>query len=273
MLMQRVITAAVLLALLTVTLMLPQRIFFELFILAFVGAAFWEWLRLNGHAERSAIALAVAGALAMFFLWTGGNQTVQQVLWWAAAGAWLIVAIPPLRYGLVAGARIRYSVLAALILSASYVAVEALFAQKGAVYLLSVFLIVWIADIAGYFFGKTFGRHKLAPSISPGKTVEGAAGALFSVAAYCLLCVWVGSVAGQELFPAALQAQFGLLGALLAVTGLCLASISGDLMESLLKRRAGAKDSSRLLPGHGGVLDRIDALLPVLPVAALFTFV
>ncbi len=271
--MQRVATAVVLLALLAIALVAPQHIYFELLILAFVGAAFWEWLRLNGHAPRWAAGLAIIGAAVMFALWLAATPAIRHGLWWAASAAWLVLAIPALRFGLVAGARIRYTLLAALVLAACYVAVEAIYAERGAIYLLSVLLIVWIADIAAYFVGKAFGKHKLAPKISPGKTVEGAAGALAGVALYGIACIQLGSVAGATLFAADMAKRFGVILAMLAMAGLCLASISGDLVESLLKRRAGAKDSSRLLPGHGGVLDRIDALLPVLPLAALLTFI
>lgn len=272
MLMQRVITAAVLLALLAVTLAVPQRIYFELLILAFVGAAFWEWLRLNGHASRWAAGIAVIGTALMFALWLAATPAIRLGLWWAASAAWLVLAVPALRFGLVAGARLRYSLLAALVLAACYVAVEALYSQRGAIYLLSILLIVWIADIAAYFVGKALGKHKLAPKISPGKTIEGAVGALVGVTLYGLACIWIGSAGDSVLFAADMAKRFGVLLAMVAVIGLCLASISGDLVESLFKRRAGAKDSSRLLPGHGGVLDRIDALLPVLPLAALLTF-
>jgi phosphatidate cytidylyltransferase len=192
-------------------------------------------------------------------------------IWWLSTAAWLVLAIPSLRYGLVSGARIRYTILAAVVLSACYVAVEAMYSQRGAVFLLSVLLLVWVADITAYFIGRAFGKHKLAPKISPGKTVEGALGALFGVAVYSVVCIWIGSIHGSDLFPAQVASRFGVWISMAAMLGLCLASISGDLVESLIKRRAGAKDSSNLLPGHGGVLDRIDALLPVLPVAALLS--
>jgi phosphatidate cytidylyltransferase len=127
--------------------------------------------------------------------------------------------------------------------------------RRSPLYLLSVLAIVWIADIGAYFAGKAFGKRKLAPSISPGKSWEGAIGGWIAV-----------------LLLTALSLLSPSLSDTLVLTLLAVASVVGDLFESQLKRRAGMKDSSALLPGHGGVLDRIDALIPVLPLAVLFDF-
>jgi phosphatidate cytidylyltransferase len=134
-------------------------------------------------------------------------------------------------------------------------------------FVLSLLLVVWLADIGAYFAGKALGRHKLAPSISPGKTWEGAIGGWVAV-------IVIGSIAAVTLVFAptlftAFVEHLGWARALVALTVLVAFSVIGDLFESLLKRQAGVKDSSGLLPGHGGVLDRIDALLPVLPIALL----
>jgi phosphatidate cytidylyltransferase len=134
-------------------------------------------------------------------------------------------------------------------------------------FVLSLLLVVWLADIGAYFAGKALGRHKLAPSISPGKTWEGAIGGWVAV-------IVIGALAAATGFYAptvftALVAHLGWVRAFIALTVLVVFSVVGDLFESLLKRQAGVKDSSGLLPGHGGVLDRIDALLPVLPIALL----
>jgi phosphatidate cytidylyltransferase len=134
-------------------------------------------------------------------------------------------------------------------------------------FLLSVMCLVWVADIAAYAGGRLLGRHKLAPTISPGKTWEGA---LSGAAAVLLLGLawWAGDRhfgAESPGVSSRLVAAFGLPGAAAALLLLSAASVLGDLFESLVKRATGAKDSSRLLPGHGGVLDRIDALLPVFP--------
>jgi len=119
-------------------------------------------------------------------------------------------------------------------------------------YLLS---LVWVADIGAYFIGKRFGRHKLAPSISPGKTREGLLGGLVSSLLWMIVVYQASAGWGIALLP------FLLIGVLTA-----LASVFGDLFESVLKREAGVKDSSKLLPGHGGVLDRIDGVLAATPV-------
>jgi phosphatidate cytidylyltransferase len=129
--------------------------------------------------------------------------------------------------------------------------------------LLAAMALVWIADIAAYFCGRAFGRNKLAPSISPGKTREGAFGALLAVLVY-------GFVLALKQWPdASAERLAGVAVVLLLLTVL---SIVGDLFESLLKRQAGIKDSSNLLPGHGGVLDRIDSLTSTLPLVALYFF-
>jgi phosphatidate cytidylyltransferase len=123
--------------------------------------------------------------------------------------------------------------------------------------LLGVLVTVWLADSAAYFSGKAFGRHKLAPEISPGKTWEGVAGAMLAVTIYGLaLCHYLH------------YTRWLILGLWLIVV----LSIMGDLFESLLKRQAGVKDSSHLLPGHGGVLDRIDGLISTLPLVLFYIY-
>ena len=131
--------------------------------------------------------------------------------------------------------------------------------QAGELVLIAIMAIVWLADISAYFTGRRFGRHKLAPAISPGKTWEGAVGGTIAVVAYGFLLISV--------LPPTLAENHLLLFALLVA--LAAISITGDLFESLLKRQAGLKDSSGILPGHGGVLDRIDSLTSTLPIAAI----
>ena len=131
--------------------------------------------------------------------------------------------------------------------------------QAGALALLAVMAAVWLADIAAYFFGRTFGKHKLAPGISPGKTWEGAIGGGFAVIVYGIIL--------SPKMPTVLSGNYALL--LVVLVLMAVISIIGDLFESLLKRQAGLKDSSNVLPGHGGVLDRIDSLTSTLPLVAL----
>jgi phosphatidate cytidylyltransferase len=137
-----------------------------------------------------------------------------------------------------------------------------LFVQRGSIYLISLLILVWVADLAAFFAGRRWGKHKLAPNISPGKTREGAIAGLLAVVVWLVASsFWSGSFAQDLLY------HWTWLG--LIVWGLLLGALSimGDLFESLLKRRAHVKDSSKLLPGHGGVYDRIDAVVVVLPVA------
>jgi len=121
---------------------------------------------------------------------------------------------------------------------------------------LLVLLLVWIADTAAYFVGRSWGRRKLAPSISPGKSWEGAIGGLAGAAAYAIICGYFIPVTAWAAFTA-------------AAVLVAMASIVGDLFESAVKRQAGVKDSGTLLPGHGGILDRIDSATATLPLAAL----
>jgi phosphatidate cytidylyltransferase len=150
-----------------------------------------------------------------------------------------------------------------------FVAITSLF-KHSALFLFSAMAVVWVADIGAYFAGKAFGKRKLAPTISPGKSWEGAVGGWLAVLAIAAGAASI-PVLGDSL-PARLQVKAGWAGFVVVLTLLCAASVVGDLFESMLKRRAGMKDSSALLPGHGGVLDRIDALIPVLPVVALLDF-
>ena len=134
-------------------------------------------------------------------------------------------------------------------------------------FLLSIIAIVIVADTGAYACGKSFGKHKLAPNISPAKTWEGAIGGWLLVLVVAAISTMVPML--DDTFAVKFQTKLGWLGLFAILTVLVACSVVGDLFESRLKRRAGMKDSSNLLPGHGGVLDRIDALIPVLPLASL----
>ena len=141
-------------------------------------------------------------------------------------------------------------------------------------FLMSVLLVVWMADIAAYFSGKAFGKHKLAPDISPGKTWEGVGGAVAGV--FLLSYVWLTAADYFSWQSSSIFDRLYAHGSVVLVSGLLflvMMSVAGDLIESLVKRSAGAKDSSQLLPGHGGILDRIDALLPTLPLAVMLALI
>jgi phosphatidate cytidylyltransferase len=273
MLWQRVITAVVLLALLLPTLWVATPWPFALLTLLLIAAAGWEWSRLNGVATVAALGPGVLLALAgLWAVYTGSVGKVPAAVWWGAAAAWLAIGSLALRGGPAAWPRWPAVLRLALGLLALWVAWLALAKARavGVNFLLSALCLVWAADIGAYAAGRAFGRRKLAPTISPGKSWEGVVGGMASVLVLAALWVLLIDRAGP-VDSASLYTQFvervgwaGLLAFALVLAGF---SVVGDLFESLVKRAAGAKDSSRLLPGHGGVLDRIDALLPVLPIA------
>lgn len=266
MLRTRVITALVLLAALLLVLQLGF-VAFAVFVGLLYAAAAWECLRLfkSNH--------PIAGAL----FWTalfGLFLVVQRpgslnFLFALCVAIWIFRLVPSLAVGLPSldglGNRLLGAVYGLTVLG-SFLAAVVLYKQS-APYLFSVLALVWIADIGAYFFGKAFGRRKLAPSISPGKSWEGAIGGAASVIVAGILMAVFPAL--QDTFAAQVQSAWGWFGLILAMLVIASASIVGDLFESQLKRRAGMKDSSGLLPGHGGVLDRVDALIPVLPLAML----
>ena len=272
MLKQRVITAVVLVALLLASLSTPNPWPFALLTLALMAAGGWEWGRLNqaGGALSLLMGLAVAtgGAAAYLAGWAGGAPAL---LWWAVAGLWAVASVVGLRSGPSAWPhlpRLARWALGLVVLWAAWLAI-AQARGVGINFMLSVLCLVWMADVAAYAGGRAFGRRKLAPSISPGKSWEGVWTGVAGVAVLALFWIWLdgqGRFDGPSLYSR-LLAALGPVGLVAALGALAALSVVGDLMESLVKRAAGAKDSSRLLPGHGGVLDRVDALLPVLPAA------
>jgi phosphatidate cytidylyltransferase len=272
MLAQRVITAVVLLALLVPALVAPNRLYFGVLTLVFIGAAGWEWARLNQLAAPLAVAsglgLALACAAALAAGWADASP---QPGWWLAAAAWALFGGLALHRGpgrwLAQPRALRWG-LGLVALWAAWLAVNQARAL-GLNFILSVFCLVWAADIAAYFGGRSFGRRKLAPSISPGKTREGVYSGVAGV--LLLALAWSSAdsrwAAAEPSLYSRLFAGLGGAGGALALVVLAGFSVMGDLTKSVAKRAVGVKDSSQLLPGHGGVLDRIDALLPVFPAA------
>ena len=273
MLKQRVITAVLLLAVLLPALFYPRIEPFGLLTLLLIAAAGWEWARLNGSGPRASLLLGAGLGLALAaFWWLGGLTHSWRVLWQGLAALWVLLAVVMLSRGVTGwsqwprGLRLWIGLL--LMAGAWLALVQA--RQLGLGFLLSALLLVWMADIAAYFGGKTWGRRKLAPTVSPGKTWEGAISG--AVGVFVLAGAWVWADASGWGDHNSLYVHLWSLGPVLAVLGLLFLvamSVVGDLVESLVKRSAGAKDSSRLLPGDGGVLDRVDALLPVLPLTMM----
>ena len=276
MLKQRVITALVLMAFLLPALFAPMAWPFAVLSLLLIAAAGWEWGRLNGAgalAVPMGVLLAAACAAA---LWAGWGTAPPAVAWWTAMGVWVLGGAFVLRGGPAAWPALPSVARCAIGLVLLWAAWLALASAKaiGINFILSVFCLVWAADIAAYFGGKAFGKRKLAPGISPGKSWEGVWSGMLGALVLAALWLWLDSafaVDSRSLYGR-LEGRFGAAGLVLVVVFLAAMSVVGDLFESLVKRAAGAKDSSGLLPGHGGVLDRVDALLPVFPIAmALIT--
>lgn len=260
MLRQRIITAAWLAPLALFGLFGLDGTGFGLFTAAIVLLGAWEWANLAGVALPGRRLLPVAGLAVLIALcWSTGVAWESWPLWLGALG-WLVnlywVTGYPQRLAQWQSTGMRLA-MGLWVLLPTWIGFNVL-RESGAVWLLFVLLLVWGADIGAYFVGRGFGRRKLAPAVSPGKTWEGVAGGLAVTAALAaVFAVWQGL---------GLASGLALLGATLVVT---LASVLGDLLESMLKRHRGIKDSSRLLPGHGGVLDRIDSLTAAVPLFAL----
>ena len=276
MLKQRVITAVALLALLLPAMFAPVAWPFALLTMAFIAAAGWEWARLNGLAHGVALGfgalLALACGAAMLLGWTVAPPAAA---WWLATAVWVLGGAWALRVGPTGWPNLPLALRCGLGWLALWTAWLALAHARtvGVNFILSVFCLVWAADIAAYFGGRAFGRRKLAPSISPGKSWEGVWSGMLGVA--LLAVAWIAldrhaAVDSPSLYSR-LLGSLGTLPFVLVLAFLCAMSVVGDLVESLVKRSAGAKDSSGLLPGHGGVLDRVDALLPVFPIALAIT--
>ena len=279
MLKQRVVTAVTLLAILLPAMFYSTPTPFCTAALVLIAAGAWEWGRLNGCSFNVSVLLGLVLASLCGLAWyVGLLEKPLPLLWTLAGAAWVLLGGWLLRVG-VAGwshipraARLVGGILA---LWLAWLAV-AQARVMGVQFLLSVLALVWAADIAAYAAGRTLGgrftRGKLAPSISPGKSWEGVWGGMVGVVMLSLAWALLER-SGNAVFAGSLYArlwiQHGLLVMLVSVIFLGAMSVVGDLVESLVKRSAGVKDSSGLLPGHGGVLDRIDALLPGVPLAMM----
>jgi phosphatidate cytidylyltransferase len=267
MLKQRLLTVAVLLPAFLAALFLLPNLYWSLLLVAVLAVAAQEWARLSGYRRIWSVLYPVLLCLtALLILAAEFTGLLGRPFLYALPGKllyglcivfWLAIALPWLYYRWPARNPLLLGLVGFVILLPFWHALAWL--QLHPVRLLVVMGVVWVADTAAYFAGRAFGKRKLAPHISPGKTWEGAAGATVAVAVYWLIVETVApSLTGA-----------GLAGLLLVLL-MTAVSIEGDLFESWMKRVAGLKDSGTLLPGHGGVLDRVDALTSTLPLAALY---
>ncbi len=271
MLLKRVITAVVLLGILAIDLSLDNPWPLLLFFNVVVGVTAFEWLRLTAPGQT--VVAAAAGLLV-------GSSTLLQAYSWlsqdvpnlgllhVAVVVSVIVWLTVVPWRLVTAninhqpKSVAWSLFAPICLFATWGGLALVWIQSGAWSLLSLLLLIWIADILAYFGGKQFGKHKLAPNISPGKTREGA---LFGLGGVVIWMLATASFEGS--YADWLLQAWGWTGLVICSILLGILAIMGDLFESFLKRQADVKDSSRLLPGHGGVYDRVDAVVAVVPVA------
>ena len=265
MLKQRIITALILFILLLAALFLLPQIGWAVLVLGIVLVGAYEWGRLAQLDKRGTLiywwCTLVLMATLIYF-----NQREDHLSQWLsllidgmASAFWLLVVPLWLKGGWQLRRPLLMALIGWLVLLPTGLAMIDLRAI-GPWWLLGVMMLVWMADVAAYFAGRRFGKHKLAPSVSPGKTWEGVGGAVLGVSLYVVLADWGSGLSGG----------FAYVPVVILVSWLGVAmAILGDLFESAVKRQAGVKDSGALLPGHGGLLDRIDALTSTLPVAAL----
>jgi phosphatidate cytidylyltransferase len=273
MLGSRVFTAVVLLAVLAGLLFIDSRWPFLVFLAIVVAITLQEWIRLSAPGlkfipEGAGVLLGLA-TLSQASAWMDSTSSYLAAFELAAVVSGLVwIFVMPVQ---VASAKLDrhksslgWSLFAPVCLFATWGVLAQIWLISGAWELLSLLAIVWIADIFAYFGGRKFGKEKLAPAISPGKTREGAAIGLLGV------MLWmIGSAFLSGSYASRVLELWGWAGVVITALVLGLLAILGDLFESMLKRQAQVKDSGRLLPGHGGVYDRVDAVVAVLPVAFL----
>ena len=267
MLSQRILTAFILAVLFIPALFLLAREAWILVTFCVLYGCAWEWAGLSGLTALKRIPYAlfiVCIAIVVTYTelsWTHKLAYCVSLLFWILIAPWLLWRRPG-----ITGIVPRLLMGTVVLIPVQLALVELRTIMPGL--LLAIMAIAWVSDSAAYFTGRSFGRHKLAPDVSPGKTWEGVYGALAAVLSYAI----ISTLFIKPLITPGWLAEHSMLPTLIVMLWLVLASagIVGDLLESYLKRIVGVKDSSGLLPGHGGILDRVDALLPILPIAALF---
>jgi phosphatidate cytidylyltransferase len=259
MLIPRILTALVLLPLMLSAIFTFPPLLWAGFSALITGLALWEYARMAKMKPAVMAGYLLLSALFALFSWSRAfhlplwGHGLVLLFWLGVTPVWLVRRLPvPQGW--------RAWLLGWMLMFPAWFALldwRPLAERQAGLQLLAVMALVWIADVAAYFAGKAFGRRKLAPAISPGKSWEGVFGALLVVALYALLLPQTGW----------LSLPLSGWQCLLLALPLTVVSVMGDLLESWFKRSAAIKDSSRLLPGHGGVYDRIDSLIAVLAVA------
>ena len=258
MLLQRILTASILAAAVIWLILQPTEIFvYLLYVIALVSG--FEWARLGGIKSGvvriifAFIVMLIAWSFIEFFYKYAIQYAFISAIWWFAMLVYLRHAVPVEKS---TGVVIDKLAVAVLVVPAAAVSMYTIHkVDQGSDWLFYSLVLVWVADTGAYFAGKRFGKKKLAPKISPGKTREGLLGAVLATTVYTFF-------AGNY-FNLDIQKMLLLLTLSFVLT---LVSVAGDLYESLLKREAGLKDSGVILPGHGGMLDRIDSVLAAMPV-------
>jgi len=276
MLKTRVITALIILPIVLVALFAFPNWAWDIFTLAIALVSCWEWSRFcqfSVGGKRVYLALSAVVAAVIFFAYLDNRLVnfqqialvgfiISSLFWFVLAPLWLAKLWRP-------GSRAVAALAGWIVVFPTWLAFLVLHDLSPWIFLSFAF-IVWVADVFAYFVGKAMGKQKLAPSISPGKTIQGALGGLAGVALYYFVWKLLAerSVAQGATWATDLLSHGAWLLGFFLMLGVL--SVIGDLFESWMKRGAGMKDSSGLLPGHGGFLDRIDALTSTLPVAALY---
>lgn len=286
MLGQRVITAIILLAVLVAVVSIPNPAYFNCFVSLAAAAAFWEWLRLALPQTCQKKGIELVGGVALFVLFVGGSVFLPKIMAGDAlylsifnntglffvvlsALVWLLI-IPVVLYRArldSIGKNFLHAIFGFITIVATWYAIIDMYFIHGAWFVFSYLILIWCADIFAYFGGKHFGGEKLAPKISPGKTRSGALCGILASMIWMLASAFIDNSFSHFILKQSSILLVPAVGLLLAVY-----SILGDLYESLLKRRAGFKDSSNLLPGHGGAWDRLDSILSVSPIAVLIWY-
>jgi phosphatidate cytidylyltransferase len=260
MLLSRVLTAAVLIPLVLLAIFkLPNSIFSLVWGVIILGGS-WEWSNLSSYKNRGMrFALVMAIALALFGF-AHAPLGFQNLLLWLACLGWLAISVLLFSFPVQLMARsyspVLLTVIGFVVLVPAWHALSQLHGMiNGPVHVVYFLFLIWIADSAAYFAGRAFGRNKLAPTISPGKTREGALGAIVGTAIYATVFATFNDELAFD------STAFILLSVITVLFSIC-----GDLFESLAKRKRGIKDSGSILPGHGGILDRVDSLLCAAPI-------